>query len=151
MSFKFTLRNVNTDKIDQKYGIGIPSNIAEDVEVPENVTKISDLLSSCRAINNKTISFFDETKNLRKCNISMIDFQTNKDLNSSQSGYCCFWCRNKIESAPLGCPISFVSNVAVKKYRSEISKDIYTIREVSLSRSPAPDPSHFFYFFCRTF
>ena len=127
MSFLFVLRNINTDKIDQKYGIVLKSNIADNHEVPLNVTKLSDILPT-RAVS-KDVTFMDETKNLHKCDISMIDFKSNVDINAYSYGYNCFWCKNKFETMPIGCPIRFISSMVTKTYTSEISKDVYTIKE----------------------
>jgi hypothetical protein len=125
----FTLIGINTEKVDQRFGISIVSNIiGSDRQVPENTTKISDL-----TINRNTpeiISFIDEAKKVHKCNVSMIDFNTNKRLVCS-SIYNCFWHKNTIPDnvIAIGCPIKYVYSQAVKTYYSEISKDKYTIKE----------------------
>lgn len=123
----FTLHNINTEKIEQKYGITIVSNIANvDEAPPENSTKLTELSE----LNNEhvdVISFLDETKRLYQCHISMIDFKSGEDIKNLK--YCCYWCRHKFESASIGCPIKYISKKAVKNYYSEVSKDFYTIKE----------------------
>jgi hypothetical protein len=123
----FTLHNINTEKIEQKYGITIVSNIANvDEAPPENSTKLTELAE----LNNEhvdVISFLDETKRLYQCHISMIDFKSGEDIKNLK--YCCYWCRHKFESASIGCPIKYISKKAVKNYYSEVSKDFYTIKE----------------------
>lgn len=125
----FTLKDINTEKVDQRFGISIISNIKECVnQLPENTTKLSDL-----AVNRNTpeiISFIDEAKKIHKCTISMIDFNTHNKVTNC-SIYDCFWCKNNIHSNVLaiGCPIKYVCSQAVKIYYSEISKDKYTIKE----------------------
>jgi hypothetical protein len=119
--------NVDVEKIDKKYDIKIISNIIDDEDfVPNNTTKLSELPVEKGCID--IVSFLDESKKLHKCTLTMIDFNMNKKLEYSDS-YNCFWCRHHIDTLPLGCPISYVSNTAVKKYYSEISKDHYTIKE----------------------
>jgi len=123
----FTLHNINTEKIEQKYGITIVSNIANvDEAPPENSTKLTELSE----LNNEhvdVISFLDETKRLYQCHISMIDFKSGEDIKNLK--YCCYWCRHKFDSASIGCPIKYISKKAVKNYYSEVSKDFYTIKE----------------------
>ena len=122
----FTLRNINTEQIDQKYGITLMSNITEEEPDPTTTTRLDDLLENKRT--PEVISFLDESKHLRKCAVSMIDHVTQKPLKGS---YSCFWCRNPIPDGvtPVGCPIRYVSDQAVKSYYSEISRDRYTIKE----------------------
>jgi hypothetical protein len=128
--YMFILKSVNTEKVDQRFGISIISNINIMVDkLPHNSTKISDL-----SINKNTpevISFLDEAKKIHKCSISMIDFYTNNELNDNYNTYDCFWCRNKIPKniIAIGCPIKYVPSQAVKSYYSEISKDKYVIKE----------------------
>lgn len=123
----FTLNNINTEKIEQKYGITIVSNIANVDDIPpENSTKLTELAE----LNNEhtdVISFLDETKRLYQCHISMIDFKSGEDVKNLK--YCCYWCRHKFESTSIGCPIKYISKKAVKNYFSEVSKDFYTIKE----------------------
>ena len=123
----FTLRNINTERIEQKYGITIVSNIANVDELPpENSTKLTELAE----LNNEhtdVISFLDETKRMYQCHISMIDFQSGDDIKNLK--YNCYWCRYKFDSTPIGCPINYISKKAVKNYYSEVSKDFYTIKE----------------------
>ena len=123
----FTLKNINTEQIEQKYGISIVSNIANVDELPpENSTKLTELAE----LNNEhvdVISFLDETKRLYQCHISMIDFKSAEDIKNLR--YYCFWCRHKFDSASIGCPIKYISKKAIKNYYSEVSKDYYTIKE----------------------
>lgn len=120
----FTLKNINTEKIEQKYGITIVSNIANVDDIPpENSTKLTELAEE----HVDVISFLDETKRLYQCHISMIDFKSGEEVKNLK--YCCYWCRHKFESASIGCPIKYISKKAVKNYFSEVSKDFYTIKE----------------------
>lgn len=125
----FVLKGVKTEKVDQRFGISIVSNINSiEEKVPQNTTKISDLTT----VRNtpEIISFIDEAKKSHKCTVSMIDFNTKKEFIDNYM-YNCFWCRNSIPKMILaiGCPIKYIPTQVVKNYYSEISKDKYTIKE----------------------
>jgi hypothetical protein len=125
--YVFTLIGVNINKVDQKYGISSSISMKED-DFPLNITKIDDLDIVKRT--PEIVSFLDESKRIRKCAISMIDFQSNKNINTKQR-YKCFWDRNYIPDTihPIGCPIKYIPTKATKTYHSEISKEKYTITE----------------------
>jgi hypothetical protein len=130
--YLFTLKGINTEKVDQRFGITIMSNINEmPYNPPCNTTKISDLSSNKNI--PEIISFFDDAKKSHKCSVSMVDFHTQKEIVSGNccNSYDCFWCRNNIPSnvVAIGCPIKYIPTQAVKSYYSEISKDYYTIKE----------------------
>lgn len=124
----FTLHNVNTEKVDQRFGISIVSNIDNQDNVIANTTKISEL--SVSRNTPEIVSFVDEAKKPHKCTVSMVDFQSKKEF-SQRSMYDCFWCRNSIPEKviAIGCPIKYIPTQAVKTYYSEISKDRYTIKQ----------------------
>ena len=121
----FILKSINSEKVDQKYGISIVSNLTSNDDQPINTTKLSEL----NDIGNQpeTISFLDETKRLFQCNISMIDLFNGENVKNFNK-YNCFWCRHAFDTEPIGCPIRYVSNKGIKTYFSEISKDKYTIK-----------------------
>jgi hypothetical protein len=117
--YYFSLTGVNLKKVEDKYGINFSS---VNNHIPDNATKIDDL----EVIVKKTpvLSFLDESKKLRKCTVSIIDFASNEK-------YKCFWDKNDIPEGvkPIGCPIKYVASRAVKSYFSEISKEKYKISE----------------------
>lgn len=122
--FIFTLRNINTEKIEQKYGITIVSNISSvDEKPPENSTKVTELAEE----HTDVISFLDETKRLYQCHISMIDYRVGEEVKNLK--YRCYWDHHSFETTPIGCPIQYISKKAVKNYYSEVGKDFYTIKE----------------------
>ena len=126
--YVFTLKNINTEKVDQKYGITIVSNISNLEEIPpQNSTKITEIPDLNNNPSTEIISFLDETKRLYQCHVSMIDFSTQTEVHSLR--YNCYWCKNKFDSIPIGCPIRYISKKATKNYYSEVSKDFYTIKE----------------------
>jgi len=122
-SYSFILK-VDTDKVDKKYDISLVSNIyvRDEEEIPKNTTKLSELITD----NVQSISFLDEAKKIHKCSVSIINFDTDNDHKIT---YHCFWDRHQFTTKPIGCPINYISNIATKKYYSEISKDTYTINE----------------------
>lgn len=122
--YVFTLKNIDVDKVDQKYGI-TPGSQLLATPAPQNSTKLSDLTSDRNT--PEIVSFLDESKRLHQCTVSMIDFSSQIDINTLK--YYCFWCRHQFNAKPIGCPIRFVPSRAVKTYYSEISKDVYTIKE----------------------
>lgn len=129
--YVFTLKNVNTEKVDQKYSITLTSNISSDNIPDNNITKLSELNTENSI--PETVSFLDETKKIHHCTISMIDFRTKAETITSRHN--CYWCRHPFDNIPIGCPISYVSSQSVKSYFSEISKDMYTIKEdITVSR-----------------
>lgn len=138
--YVFKLKNINTEFIDKRFGITIVSNITLDLnKTPPNTTKISDLSTNK---NTEVISFLDESKKAHKCIVSMIDFHTNKEVGSMTYEYDCFWCRNQIPKniMGIGCPIKYISSQAVKSYYSEISKDVYVIKEnITITRKQKID------------
>jgi hypothetical protein len=123
----FTLVNINTEKIDQKYGITIVSNIFSNDKPPDNTTNITELSEMNSTTNINSISFLDETKRIYQCSVSMIDFTSGKDTEFLK--YSCYWCRHPFDTKSIGCPITYVSSKGTKKYYSEVSKDNYTIKE----------------------
>lgn len=114
----FSLRGINIEKIEQKYGF-VQSQSLETI--PSNTTKIDDLDSSKKEI---FLSFLDESKSIKKCCVSVIDFSEDKI-------YKCFWDKNEIPRgiSPIGCPIRYIPDKCIKIYFSEITKDKYKISE----------------------
>ena len=120
--YVFSLMGINIERIDAKYGITTGTALLEDDTIPSNTTKIEEL-----EIVKKTpdiVSFLDESKRLRKCTVSMINF-------SEKKKYKCFWDKNTIPEnvKPIGCPIRYVSSRAIKTYNSEMTKEKYVISE----------------------
>lgn len=125
--YVFTLKNINTEKIDTKYGITIISNLTQNTSQPVNTTTLIELSEINKDKSLDIISFLDESKKNYHCNISMIDFKTGNNVHDIK--YKCYWCRHSFESVSIGCPITYVSSKATKTYHSEVSKDTYKIKE----------------------
>ena len=126
--YVFTVKNINTEKIDKNYGITLTSNISHNVEPPTNTTTITELTDNDKNTSLDIVSFLDESKRLYQCNVSMIDFSTGKNADSLK-GYKCYWCRHSFTTTSIGCPIRYISSNVTKRYHSEVSKDDYTINE----------------------
>lgn len=41
----------------------------------------------------------------------------------------CFWCRHPFHHKPIGCPVRYDAHRLTKTYQSEITKDVYRLRE----------------------
>lgn len=112
--YTFSLNGINLDDINTKYDIKLAKN-------NQKTTKISDL-------SNDNISFLDESKRSISCYVTMIDLSTELKVNDIK--YKCFWCRENIGNVvPIGCPIKYVPKQVIKRYMSNISRDVYTIKE----------------------
>jgi len=123
----FTLKNINISKINQKYNISeVESSSFEDKNISKT-TKISELNSTNDKLPTDSLSFLDESKRIHKCNICMIDYNTNQEISNLR--YSCFWCRHPFEGKPIGCPVKYIPKQAVKTYYSHISRDTYTIKD----------------------
>lgn len=115
----FILHNIDTAYIDKKYGLEIASNIGNESSdiIPVQTTHIDELSTKKKPV---FVSFIDESK---KYNITMIDSITTREI---QSGHC-FWCRHSFPNKPIGCPLKYVPSKILKKCRSDITKETYTL------------------------
>ena len=122
----FTLY-IQTELIDEKYSL-IQTNFM-DTEIPVNSTKIVDL-----AILTKTISFLDPSKKTRSCEISIINYPTIE--SRLQEPTHCFWCRHSIPNRVIGCPINFIPNQIVKKYKANNNNEYKIYENTNLDCLP---------------
>jgi hypothetical protein len=128
--YVFILKNINTEVIDQKYGLSGISNLItneDESQQPLNTTNILELNENHQNEIKEVISFLDDSKRTYQCNISMIDFLSGFDTEKLR--YRCYWCRNTYNTSSIGCPIRYISSKAIKSYHSEVSKDNYIIKE----------------------
>ena len=115
MSKKYLIQlfEINPNIIENKFGFRENGNIFSS----KNTTKIEN-------IQDKTvefINFVDDIKRNRKCLIAM-----------NGKGKNCFWCRHPIYNSShcgIGCPVSHSSSILTKTYLSEISHDMFSIKE----------------------
>lgn len=122
--YVFVLKNINIEKIDEKYGIKLLSNITDNENIPDNATKLTEINIDKPL---ELITFLDDSKKSYQCVMSMVDLNTQKEIISLK--YNCFWCRNSFNTFPIGCPIKYISSKITKKYYSEINKDNFIINE----------------------
>lgn len=122
--FEFTITDINTDEIHTKFNMfNTEKKSKQQAKVPTKITKITDL-------KEKNITFLDSSKELKSCNVSVIDFNSNQEVNMLK--YHCFWCRNPFTTMPIGCPVSHKPTIVNHEYLSEINQLDYTIEENSL-------------------
>ena len=130
ISYIFTIKGICTEDVDIKYGIVNKCDIVKEEleDTNKNITKLIDLNKEVRAPS--TLTFLGDSKQLHKCNISMIDFTSCTNVN--MLNYNCFWCRNPFSTVPIGCPISFVPKKLSRKYVSVMNQNKYEITEDTL-------------------
>jgi hypothetical protein len=117
--YTFILKNINKNNFSN-----IDSN-AIQTDSTNNFTKIEELDKK----STLTISFFDETKKVKNCVVSFINFKNSE--KNVKNNYNCYWDRHPIPDNiyPLGCPIKYIASTTTKTYHSEISKEKYSISE----------------------
>ena len=104
-------------------------SIESEDAVPKNATRISDLETDTSL---DVVSFLDDAKKMRKCRIV------------SALGKCnCFWCRNPFDSMAIGCPIRYIPSSKTTTYKSDISKNIYTIKEYIVSNADSSQGAYY--------
>ena len=123
--YYFELDNINIENVHRQYGIPHVNFLDTPDPEPDDTTKLTEL--NTNKGNPSVISFLDENKRHRNCHVSMIDFDSKKEVTLLR--YHCFWDRHPFNTQPIGCPIKYVPDHAIKKYYSYISKDTYTIKQ----------------------
>jgi hypothetical protein len=127
----FVLKNIKPDKIDAKYSLITPTrhepHTLGESEKTDFRTKISEL-SVPENEEQHSFSFMDESKKDHQCVVTMKSLITKGDLPEKTPLHC-FWCRHGFTFRPIGCPIDFTPKRITKKYHSEITKDVYVLRE----------------------
>ena len=118
--YTFTLQ-VDTYTLDGQLGcIPIQNTL---IEVPENTTKIADILP------NSTVSYLDPNKKNKRCIVTMKD-QMSLVVLPPTTDKKCWWWHIPIKGSPIGCPIKFIPNTKKSSYFSHSQKrDITTIVE----------------------
>jgi hypothetical protein len=113
------IKNIDIEAMNEKFNLDTDKKTI-------NKTKISELSGTS---NKKTMVFFGPSKQLHKCNVSIIDHNSGNDV--TKSNYCCFWCRHSFNNLSIGCPISHKPRKIRKDYVSIINGNSYTIEEDS--------------------
>ena len=121
VKYKFVIKEIDVGKINNKY--------FNDEESPEEIFKVSDKTKITDLRQDQTITYLGHSKQVHKCNISMIDFNSCKEVTMLK--YHCFWCRFPFSNQPIGCPTSFTPSKKIIKYKSAINQHEYSITEPS--------------------
>lgn len=121
----FTLKNIDTESINNKYGLSLVSNISKELPEDSKTTKITDIMT---LESEFLVSFLDENKKDIKCVYTMVEHLTMNRL-PEKTDINCFWCRHSFKTRPIGCPIKFVNSCVEKSYISHITKDKYYMKE----------------------
>jgi len=120
------LKLIDIDKIHKLYNIGLVSNINAPVNSSDNITTLTNLSSQTN--EPTTITIIDEFKKRNRYIVSWIDIKSQMEMEESTTKRC-FWCRNQFDSVPIGCPVRYFPSQIQKSYHSEITKDMYNIKE----------------------
>lgn len=134
--YVITLRSINTQLIDDKYGLSTEN---------KTTTKISDLDTPQ---TRKTMVFMGPSKQLHKCNVSMIEHNKGTELSNT---YSCFWCRNRFDNLPIGCPIKHIPDNIEYSYDSIINSKTYKINEATGSSRYITDGAFCSFNCCMTY
>ena len=125
--YLFVLKNIDVMKIYSKYGIPMHQDISGGP--PINTTQIKMLEKEPMEMET-SVNYLDETKKLRSCIISKIDF-TKKNI-------CCWWCKSAFDGPAWACPIDIKPLLVEKRYTSAISKSPYSIIEKTSGVNSVP-------------
>ena len=126
--YSFCLQNIDTAKVDGAYGTRPPKEEESDSvdgDLAETTTKLTELNTAKGT--PELVSFVNDARQAVVCAVSMIDFRS--QVPTTFLRYHCYWCRNPFTYRPIGCPIRYVPNQAIKEYYSHISRDTYTITQ----------------------
>lgn len=123
MTKSFMLKGIQPSILDEKYNF----TSFKTTKCPDNKTRLLDLQCQNRPEINH-FSFLDESKKDHQCVVTMKKYISQETLPSSTMIHC-FWCRHDFPYKPIGCPIEYIPHRMIKKYHSEITKDMYVLRE----------------------
>lgn len=129
----FIIDGINVKDIELKYELYDDDSIS-------GVTKTTRLSDLTNQPSQNNITFLGTSKQIHRCNVSMIDFSSKSDV--SMLKYHCFWCKNPFNDVPIGCPISHKPSKLCKKYVSIINQNEYEILEPAMS-IPVDDNSYY--------
>ena len=115
-------------KIYSKYDIPMHQDISGGP--PINTTQINMLEKEVPLEMETSVNYLDETKKLRSCIISKIDF-TKKNI-------CCWWCKSAFDGPAWACPVDIKPLLVEKRYTSAISKSPYSIIEKTTGVNSVP-------------
>jgi hypothetical protein len=100
--------------------------------------KIKNQCESDRSIKLQ-VEVMDETKQSLLCDVSHCSLPVTSSgaKNLNKHAINCFWDRHKINGVIVRCPLRYKPKQVVKVYKSEVSKEEYTIKE-NVVKFPVP-------------
>lgn len=126
-SASFVLKGINPSALDEKYNLAEMKSSSLSSAMLDNKTRLLDLQMQNRHDSNH-FSFLDESKKDHQCVVTMKKYISQETLPESTMVHC-FWCRHDFTYKPIGCPVEYIPHRMIKKYHSEITKDVYVLRE----------------------
>lgn len=136
---KFTVKDVTLDYIDKKYNFTEFEKLGNNKFDSQVISK-TKIIELPKEMKQTNFSYIDEAKVEHVCTLTMKDCYNN-NIMEKENNISCFWCKNKFENKPVGCPIDFISDRVNKKYYSEITKNHYSLQE-SVTESQLQQMKH---------
>ncbi len=112
----FLLKDIVPEAIEQKYGITASKT---------DVTPIAEIPCTFNNPSTRSEHYFTMVDDTKRMCITMLDSITKGSIQAKT----CFWCRHDFTNIPIGCPIRYVPTAIVKTCQSEITKEIYHLKQ----------------------
>ncbi len=130
----FLLDPIDIPALLLTYGIAPITAPEPNVTQPDFTPLVGGLRSSLSTANlldadggvsnatHTTMSLGDVSRHMA---ITMMDAMTGKSLITD----CCYWCRHTFDTVAIGCPLRYVPNAVQKMCQSEVTKEVYAVRQ----------------------
>lgn len=90
----------------------------------KKVSAVDDLIT----ITRKPISFYDASRRQHNIKVNMID-NINKKALPLSTKVPCFHDHHTFRTSPLGCPVEFVADQLIHKYKTELNKTVVEVKK----------------------